>query len=122
MIDRRVSYAFMTDMYLLDRIGRKRTIALMFFVCGITLLLLRYDLGPLTLVLSTMRAAALGFNQAIWVYSAEVFPTTHRVVGVGFTASFSRIGSGIGIYLAYVVFVESMEMALGVCIGCCVLV
>ena len=112
----------MTDMYLLDRIGRKRTIALMFFVCGITLLLLRYDLGPLTLVLSVMRAASLGFNQAIWVYSAEVFPTTHRVVGVGFTASFSRLGSVGSMFLAYVAFASQINLALLCSIGCCVLV
>ena len=94
----------------------------MFFVCGITLLLLRYDLGPLTLVLSVMRAAALAFNQALWVYASEVFPTTHRVVGVGFTASFARLGSIGSLFLAYVLFSASASLTLWICIGCCVLV
>ena len=111
-----------TDMYLLDKLGRKRTTALMFGVCGVALVLLRFGLGPLTLVLCVVRAAALGFNQAIWVYSGEVFPTTHRVVGVGFTSSFSRMGSVGTMFLAYVVFAQSINLALVICVACSVAV
>ena len=110
------------DMYLLDKLGRKRTTALMFGLCGVALVFLRFDLGPLTLTLCVVRAAALGFNQAIWVYSGEVFPTTHRVNGVGLTSSFSRIGSVGTMFLAYVVFAQSLNLALAVCVACCVAV
>ena len=91
----------------------------MFGVCGVALVLLRFGLGPLTLVLCVVRAAALGFNQATWVYASELFPTTHRVLGIGFTASFARIGSTASLFLAYVLYAASPSITLSLCVLSC---
>jgi hypothetical protein len=38
------------------------------------------------------RATALGFNQSLWVYTAEFFPTAVRATGLGVTTCFARFG------------------------------
>jgi Na+-translocating ferredoxin:NAD+ oxidoreductase RnfD subunit len=75
---------------LLDRIGRRATIAGMFFACALAVYLYGVlgagSLVPAAACLCAMRACALGFNQSLWVYAAEAFPTRLRVcwrVGVG---------------------------------------
>jgi hypothetical protein len=60
--------------------------------------------------------------QSIWIYAAELFPTTHRVLGIGFVASFARLGSIVSLFLAYVLAAASVSVALLVCCACCVLV
>jgi putative MFS transporter len=78
---------------LLDRVGRRATVAGMFFACGLALYLYgslgtRGSFSPFIAAASLcgMRACALGFNQSLWVYAAEAFPTRLRVccLRVGF--------------------------------------
>ena len=61
-------------------------------------------------------------TQALWVYAAEVFPTSHRVIGLGFVVSFARIGSIASLFLAYVLFEASASAALWLCFASCILV
>lgn len=107
-------------MYLLDRIGRKATIRAMFLTCSCgTLLLAILSKGIfsndipndsfLTLfcdgILFVMRASALGFNQSLWIFTTESFPTDVRASALGFTTSFARIGGAVSPYIVDHVFV-----------------
>ena len=58
---------------LLDRIGRRTSIAGFFALFGCALWLLMGSSGRHRgLWLSVCRAAALGFNQSLWVFAAEL--------------------------------------------------
>jgi MFS family permease len=115
---------------LLDRVGRRATIAAMFLACAAALLLLLLLLtlssssSPLAGLLRAgllcvVRAAALGFNQSLWVYAAEAYPTALRVHGVGFTSAFARLGSMASPLLAVVLLRRSPAATLAVCAALC---
>ena len=86
---------------LLDRIGRQKSIQVFFGACGVCCLALLVSTSfsqpsPLwlrTLIVFGARAAALGFNQSLWIYTALFYPTKQRNRGLGFTTSFARVGS-----------------------------
>lgn len=59
------TWSWSTVGFLIDDIGRKHTIALMFAICGACILCLGWHLLPLTFLLCIARASALGFNQ-VW--------------------------------------------------------
>ena len=48
---------------MLDRFGRKNTIAAMFLLCGTAIIALRAGVVPVVLAVCVMRASALAFNQ-----------------------------------------------------------
>ena len=86
---------------LLDRIGRQKSIQVFFGACGVCCIALLVSTSfsqpsPLwlrTLIVFGARAAALGFNQSLWIYTALFYPTKQRNRGLGFTTSFARVGS-----------------------------
>ncbi|EGD80705.1 hypothetical protein PTSG_01295 [Salpingoeca rosetta] len=112
-------------MRLLDTVGRINTITIMFFVCAAGTLLLAWTPLPHSSTTTTttttttntsssdsamppvvwqvvrdglmfvMRASALGFNQSLWIFTTESFPTSLRASSLGFTTAFARVGGAL---------------------------
>jgi len=81
---------------LLERIGRKKTMALEFsvFLVAISLLsLCSFGRGWLTFILFVARGVISGVFQAAFVYTPEVYPTSLRSVGVGTCSGLARLGA-----------------------------
>ena len=78
---------------LLERAGRRRTIAGFFVATGALMLLLLLPLpsGVGLALLCLSRATALGFNQSLWVFAAELLPTAVRATGIGLVTCFARV-------------------------------
>lgn len=100
----------------LDRIGRKNTIAGMFLLCGVSIWLLMNVTAARSFILSLCRASALGFNQSLWLYAVEVYPTSLRATGLGFSTAFARLGSVVSPFVAVVLFHRSPQLALSLCV------
>jgi MFS family permease len=110
---------------MIERTGRRGTVSVMFLACGIAmaaLVVLTAVPGPRgaspawlkIAVLFVARASALGFNQSLWVLSAESFPTTLRATGIGLVTSFARVGGMLSPLLA-LLYSGSPALALGAC-------
>ncbi|XP_053396544.1 organic cation transporter protein-like [Mercenaria mercenaria] len=96
------------DMLLLDRIGRKRLYVGYLFVGGIACITtiwpivdgsdeLHYVLIALAMIGKLCITGAFG---AVYVLSAEIFPTVVRNAGMGSSSAVARIGSMIAPYIA----------------------
>ncbi|KAB7497308.1 Organic cation transporter protein [Armadillidium nasatum] len=88
--------SYIVSYFLLDKIGRKGTLIVVFILAGIAslvsgLLPLRFEL----LIVITSLLGKFGIAAAfgcIFVYTAELYPTEYRGIGVGACSSFARIG------------------------------
>jgi MFS family permease len=82
------------SVWLLDRVGRKKTMAGGLSVTSVCFFLVLIPLGAVgkTFVLSVGRAAIYGAFCVVYVYTPEVFPTTIRSLGLGACSSFARFG------------------------------
>ena len=107
----------MLSAYLLDRIGRRRNIALFAFCCIVTVL--GYVMLPLTntqmLVLGfPLGLFAAGIPASLGPLFNELYPADMRGTGVGFCYNFGRIASaGFPVLVGYM----SHSMSLGTAIG-----
>ncbi|SHK53258.1 MFS transporter [Paraburkholderia terricola] len=107
----------MLSAYLLDRIGRRRNIALFAFCCVVTVL--AYVMLPLT----NTQMLVLGFPLGLFVAGIpaslgplfnELYPADMRGTGVGFCYNFGRIASAsFPVLVGYM----SHSMSLGIAIG-----
>jgi MFS family permease len=107
----------MASAYLLDRIGRRRNVALFAFCCIVTVL--AYVMLPL----SNTEMLALGFPLGFFAAGIpaslgalfnELYPADMRGTGVGFCYNFGRIASaGFPVLVGYM----SHSMSLGEAIG-----
>jgi MFS family permease len=111
--------------FLLERVGRRRTICSCFIATGVLMLLLiaaqsMYKwLAIFTLFLA--RASSLAFNQSLWVYTVEFYPTALRVTGLGVTTCFARLGGISTSQSLAPLFEVSPSGTLGVCCAGCFL-
>ncbi|XP_034019600.1 putative transporter SVOPL isoform X2 [Thalassophryne amazonica] len=65
-----------------------------------------------TVLLFLLRSlVAMNFN-VVYIYTAEVYPTVARSLGMGFCTSFSRIGGMIAPFIAQVLMSQSVILAL----------
>ncbi|CAN7741807.1 MFS transporter [Paraburkholderia terricola] len=107
----------MLSAYLLDRIGRRRNIALFAFCCVVTVL--AYVMLPLTntqmLVLGfPLGLFAAGIPASLGPLFNELYPADMRGTGVGFCYNFGRIASAsFPVLVGYM----SHSMSLGIAIG-----
>lgn len=82
---------------LINVIGRKNTIALMFSICGVFLLclMLKANVVILTIFAVISRAAIMGAFSVLYIYTPESVPTIIRSAVLGTCASVSRLGGAI---------------------------
>ncbi|CAJ1054453.1 putative transporter SVOPL [Xyrichtys novacula] len=99
---------------LLNVVGRKmslmvlQTLAAMFFM----LLNICTTMFGFTVLLFLLRSlVSMNFN-VVYIYTAEVYPTAARSLGMGFCTSFSRIGGMIAPFIAQVLMSYSVILAL----------
>ena len=95
----------MVSLLLIEKIGRKKTLAIEFLLFTITLCLLfncSSSRPVVTAVLFLARALGSGLFQVAYVYTPEVYPTTLRSVGVGSCSAMARFGAMLTPYIAQV--------------------
>lgn len=107
--------------FLLDRIGRRTTIGGFFVACGaFCAVLLVPGVRSLptarTALVFCARACALGFNQSLWVFTTELYPTPVRTLGLGVTTSFARVGSVTAPFIVQYAFGASVEYGVFICV------
>ncbi|XP_030210908.1 putative transporter SVOPL isoform X1 [Gadus morhua] len=99
---------------LLNVVGRKLSLALLQFLSAIFFLLVNICTTMLgfTVLLFLLRAlVSMNFN-VVYIYTAEVYPTVARSLGMGFCTSFSRIGGMIAPFIAQVLMSRSVMYAM----------
>ncbi|XP_044296693.1 synaptic vesicle 2-related protein isoform X3 [Varanus komodoensis] len=113
----------LVTLWVIDWIGRKKTMALCFFVFSFCSLLLFLCVGRqvLTVLLFIARAFISGGFQAAYVYTPEVYPTATRALGLGTCSGVARVGALITPFIAQVMLESSIYLTLIVYSGCCVL-
>ncbi|NXS78315.1 SVOP protein, partial [Erpornis zantholeuca] len=113
----------LVTLWIIDRIGRKKTMALSFLVFSFCSLLLFLCVGRnvLTVLLFIARAFISGGFQAAYVYTPEVYPTATRALGLGTCSGMARVGALITPFIAQVMLESSVYLTLVVYSGCCLL-
>uniref|UniRef100_A0A8U7NIX4 Synaptic vesicle 2-related protein n=1 Tax=Corvus moneduloides TaxID=1196302 RepID=A0A8U7NIX4_CORMO len=113
----------LVTLWIIDRIGRKKTMALSFLVFSFCSLLLFLCIGRnvLTVLLFIARAFISGGFQAAYVYTPEVYPTATRALGLGTCSGMARVGALITPFIAQVMLESSVYLTLVVYSGCCLL-
>ncbi|XP_041266287.1 synaptic vesicle 2-related protein isoform X2 [Onychostruthus taczanowskii] len=113
----------LVTLWIIDRIGRKKTMALSFLVFSFCSLLLFLCVGRnvLTVLLFIARAFISGGFQAAYVYTPEVYPTATRALGLGTCSGMARVGALITPFIAQVMLESSVYLTLLVYSGCCLL-
>ena len=113
----------LVTLWVIDRLGRKKTMALCFVIFSLCSLLLFICIGRnvLTLLLFIARAFISGGFQAAYVYTPEVYPTATRALGLGTCSGMARVGALITPFIAQVMLESSMYLTLAVYSGCCLL-
>ena len=107
----------MITIAMIERLGRRRTMALEFVLvaCGLCVLLrCTGDRTLVTAALFLVRGAASGVFQALYVYTPEVYPTILRSVGLGACSGMARTGAVLTPYVAQVLMKASLGAAVGV--------
>ncbi|XP_032899641.1 synaptic vesicle 2-related protein [Amblyraja radiata] len=110
-------------LWIIDRIGRKKTMAVSFLMFSFFALLLFACVGrfTLTVFLFIARAFISGGFQAAYVYTPEVYPTATRALGLGTCSGMARVGALITPFIAQVMLESSIYLTLSVYSGCCLL-
>ncbi|XP_078082239.1 synaptic vesicle 2-related protein [Mustelus asterias] len=113
----------LVTLWIIDRIGRKKTMALSFLIFSFFALLLFICVGRLALTafLFIARAFISGGFQAAYVYTPEVYPTATRALGLGTCSGMARVGALITPFIAQVMLESSIYLTLSVYSGCCLL-
>ncbi|XP_072921936.1 synaptic vesicle 2-related protein isoform X4 [Hemitrygon akajei] len=113
----------LVTLWIIDRIGRKKTMAVSFIIFSFFALLLFACVGrfALTVFLFIARAFISGGFQAAYVYTPEVYPTATRALGLGTCSGMARVGALITPFIAQVMLESSVYLTLSVYSGCCLL-
>ncbi|XP_029901793.1 putative transporter SVOPL isoform X2 [Myripristis murdjan] len=111
---------------LLNVLGRKMSLSFLQLMAAVVFMLLNIctSMFGFTVLLFLLRSlVSMNFN-VVYIYTAEVYPTVARSLGMGFCTSFSRIGGMIAPFIAQVLMSESVLLALSpfsvACVICAV--
>ncbi|KAM8908053.1 putative transporter SVOPL isoform 1-T2 [Spinachia spinachia] len=99
---------------LLNVLGRKMSLTVLQLGAAILFMMLNIctTMFGFTVLLFLLRSlVAMNFN-VVYIYTAEVYPTASRSLGMGFCTSFSRIGGMIAPFIAQVLMSQSVILAL----------
>ena len=107
---------------IIDFIGRKKTMAVEFFICmvGFLLLFICASDSVITFFLFIIRAFVTGVFQGVYVYTPEVYPTNSRALGLGVCNSASRVGGIITPVIAQVLFEVNDYATFSLYAGSCI--
>ncbi|CAL1616032.1 unnamed protein product [Knipowitschia caucasica] len=111
----------LVTLWAIDRLGRRRTMALCFFIFILCIIPLYGCVGrtPMTVLIFIARAFISGGFQAAYVYTPEVYPTATRALGLGASSGMARVGALITPFVAQVMLESSVYLALSVYCCCC---
>ncbi|XP_038588978.1 synaptic vesicle 2-related protein [Micropterus salmoides] len=100
----------------IDRIGRKKTLALCFFTLSLCFLPLFACIGRTTLTIFIFigRTFISGGYQAAFIYTTEVFPTENRALALGICNGVSKVGALITPFVAQVMLGISQYLTLSI--------
>ncbi|XP_051886481.1 putative transporter SVOPL isoform X2 [Pristis pectinata] len=113
--------------FIIETLGRRRSLALMMGASGIFFLLLNFcsSRALLTTLLFILRALVSANFSIIYIYTAEVYPTIMRSLGLGSCSSMARIGAMVAPFIAQVLLTTRPIAALcsfsAMCIICSIL-
>ena len=101
-------------MFLIDVIGRRNTLLVGVVLFFLSCLFLNICIGGtmLSVILFTARASITACYQTLFVYAPEVYPTAFRAVALGTGLSASKVAATITPYIAQVLLVKSIHVAL----------
>uniref|UniRef100_A0A8C2ADE2 Synaptic vesicle 2-related protein n=1 Tax=Cyprinus carpio TaxID=7962 RepID=A0A8C2ADE2_CYPCA len=113
----------LVTLWAIDRLGRRMTMALCFFVFSLCIVPLYACVGrtSLTVFIFIARAFIAGGFQAAYVYTPEVYPTATRALGLGTSSGMARVGALITPFVAQVMLESSVYLTLSVYCCCCLL-
>ncbi|KAF3702052.1 Synaptic vesicle 2-related protein [Channa argus] len=106
-----------------EYIGRKKSMALCFFMFSLFILPLYACIGrtALTIFIFLARAFISGGYQVVFVYTPEVFPTENRALAMGTCSAMAKVGALITPFVAQVMLRTSVYLTLSVYCGCSLL-
>uniref|UniRef100_A0AAY4CHA8 Synaptic vesicle 2-related protein n=1 Tax=Denticeps clupeoides TaxID=299321 RepID=A0AAY4CHA8_9TELE len=113
----------LVTLWAIDRLGRRKTMALCFFVFSLCIVPLFACIGrtSLTVLIFIARAFIAGGFQAAYVYTPEVYPTATRALGLGTSSGMARVGALVTPFVAQVMLESSVYLTLSVYCCCCLL-
>ncbi|XP_062861353.1 putative transporter SVOPL [Trichomycterus rosablanca] len=107
---------------LLYIVGRKFSMVILQVLSAVFFMLVNIcsTMFGFTVLLFVLRSlVSMNFN-VVYIYTAEVYPTAVRSIGMGFCTSFSRIGGMIAPFIAQVLMSKSVLLALSpFAVTCC---
>ncbi|XP_066508401.1 putative transporter SVOPL isoform X3 [Hoplias malabaricus] len=110
---------------LLNVVGRKCSMVILLLLSAIFFMLVNVctTMFGFTLLLFLLRSLVSMYFNVVYIYTAEVYPTSVRSLGMGFCTSFSRIGGMIAPFIAQVLMSKSVLLALSpFSLACCLCV
>ncbi|XP_076108162.1 putative transporter SVOPL isoform X1 [Mytilus galloprovincialis] len=101
------------NMFLIDRVGRKKMGAFNMGGCAFFFMLLQIPMPQkaLTAVMFCVRGFSSGMFNFVYIYSAEVYPTNIRTLGIGAASSWARVGAMVTPFVAQVLLDQSLTAA-----------
>ncbi|KAI7813386.1 putative synaptic vesicle 2-related protein-like [Triplophysa rosa] len=113
----------LVSLWIIDRVGRKKSMALCFVIFSLCILPLYActQRTVLTIFIFIARACISSGWQIAYVYTPEVFPTATRAIGIGTSSGMARIGALFTPFVAQVLLKYSVYLTLSVYLICCLL-
>uniref|UniRef100_A0A3Q2WV44 SVOP-like n=1 Tax=Haplochromis burtoni TaxID=8153 RepID=A0A3Q2WV44_HAPBU len=109
-----IPFVVPANIALLNVFGRKMTLTVLQLLAAFFFMILNIcsTMFGFTVLLFLLRSlVSMNFN-VVYIYTAEVYPTVARSLGMGFCTSFSRIGGMIAPFIAQVLMSQSVILAL----------
>uniref|UniRef100_A0AAY5EKW7 SVOP-like n=1 Tax=Electrophorus electricus TaxID=8005 RepID=A0AAY5EKW7_ELEEL len=104
---------------LLNLLGRTRSMIILQVLSAIFFMLVNICSTKIgfTVLLFLLRSLIAVNSNVVYIYTAEVYPTSVRATGMGLCTSFSRIGDIIAPFIAQVLFIQCILINL--CVSYC---
>lgn len=105
--------------YLVDRIGRRQTLALYLFVSAAASFLFTLATSTSAVVITSnlLSFSLLGAWGALYVFSPELYPTEARTTGMGWVSAMARLAGIFAPTVGGLLLGRSLTLALGVYAG-----